>query len=120
MNAQQLADRYVAVWNEKDGQSRRRMVEQLWIPDGEHFVGVREARGYDELEKRIVGSHEKNVRDGGNRFRAVPDARQLRDVVSFHWEMLRGEGDEVAAVGLEFLIVDEQGRIRTDYQFIVN
>jgi len=119
MDAQHLADRYAAVWNETDGASRRRQIEQLWIPDGEHFVGTREVRGYDELEKRVTGSHEKNVRDNGNRFRAVADARQLRDVVCFHWEMLRGESDEVAAVGLEFLIVDPQGRIRADYQFIV-
>ncbi len=119
MEAQQLADRYVAVWNERDAASRRRLIEQLWIPHGEHFVGTREVRGYDELEKRIIGSHEKNVRGNGNRFQAMTDARQLRDAVSFHWEMLRGESDEVAAVGLEFLIVDAQGRIRTDYQFIV-
>ncbi len=119
MDAQQLADRYAAAWNEKDDATRRRMIEQLWLPDGEHFVGTRAVKGYDELEKRVEGSHQKNVRDNGNRFRAVQDARQLRDVVCFHWEMLRGDSEEVAAVGLEFLIVDEQGRIRTDYQLIV-
>jgi hypothetical protein len=119
MDAQEIADRYAAVWNEKDDAARRRVIAQLWVPDGRHFVGTRQATGYDDLEKRIIGSHEKNVRDGGNRFRAVSDARQLRDAVCFHWEMLRGTSDEVAAVGLEFLLVDEAGRILVDYQFIV-
>lgn len=119
MNVQELADRYVAVWNERDAATRRRMIEQLWAPDGEHFVGTREAKGHDALERRIIGSHEKNVRDAGNRFRAARDAQQLRDAVCFHWEMLRGTTEEVAAIGREFLIVDEQGYIRTDYQFIV-
>jgi len=119
MNAQELADRYVAVWNERDAAARRRMIEELWQPNGEHYIGDREARGYDALELRIVGSHEKNVRDAGNSFRALPDARRLRDVVCFHWEMLRPPGDDVAAVGLEILLIDDAGRIRTDYQFIV-
>jgi len=71
------------------------------------------------LEQRIIGSYEHNVRDGGHRFRAAQDARALRDVVTFHWEMLRTEGGEVVATGFEFLIVDPQGRIRIDYQFFL-
>jgi hypothetical protein len=119
MDAQWLADRYVAVWNEVDASERRRMIEDLWIPEGEHYVGSREAKGYDALEQRIFGSHRKNVYDAGSRFRAVPDAQEVRGAISFHWEMLRGKADEVVAIGLEFLLVDSAGRIRADYQFIV-
>ena len=39
----------------------------LRSPDGRHYVDTREACGYNALEKRITGSHEKNVRDGGRR-----------------------------------------------------
>src|SRR5687768_3304320 len=70
IDPQTLADRYVAVWNEKDEKRRREAIAALWVPNGQHFVEGREVRGYDELEKRIRGSHEKNVRDDGNRFRA--------------------------------------------------
>lgn len=118
-NAQAIADSYVAVWNEADPARRRLAIAEIWAPDGEHFVDVREARGYDALEKRIIGSHEKNVRDGGHRFRAAPDARTLRDVVTFHWEMLPADSDEVVARGLEILIVNDWGRIVTDYQFVL-
>jgi hypothetical protein len=117
--AQQLADRYVAVWNETDAAARRQAVANLWTPDGRHYVKSREARGYEELETRIVGSYEKNVRDGGNRFRAAKNAQALAGVVTFNWEMVTTR-DEVAAVGLEFLVLDDRGRIRTDYQFIVS
>jgi hypothetical protein len=116
-NAQQLAERYVAVWSEPDAERRRRAIAELWTPDGEHYVGAREVRGYDELEQRIKGSHEKNIRDDGNRFRAVKDARALRDVVTFHWEMLPADSEKVVATGLEILLVDAQGRILVDYQF---
>jgi hypothetical protein len=116
-DAQTLADRYVAVWNERDAQSRRRAIAALWAQDGRHYVEGREAQGYEALETRIRGSHEKNVRDGGNRFRAARDARRLRDVATFHWEMLPADSETVLARGLEFLIVDDEGRILVDYQF---
>jgi hypothetical protein len=41
----------------------------------------------------------------------------LRDVVTFGWEMISPAG-AVVAIGLEFLIVDDNRRILADYQFI--
>jgi hypothetical protein len=117
--AQDLAARYVAVWNETDVNARQTAITGLWRPDGRHFVNEREAAGYAALELRVTGSHEKNVRDNGNRFRARPGAQRLRDVVTFTWEMLRGDSETVVAVGLEFLVLDADARIVTDYQFII-
>lgn len=117
---QEIADRYVALWNETDVVRRRQLVEAYFAPGAEHYVRAREAIGYDALEQRVTGSHEKNVRDGGNSFRARPGAQQLRNVVTFHWEMTPAESpDRVVAVGLEFVMLDEQGRAVADYQFIV-
>jgi hypothetical protein len=117
LDPQILADRYAAVWNEADETRRRDAILALWVPNGEHFVEGRQARGYEEMEKRIRGSYERNVRDNGNRFRAAPGARRLHNVVTFHWEMLPANGDTVLARGLEFLIIDDEGRILVDYQF---
>ena len=118
-NAQELADKYVAVWNETDAESRRQQIGALWVPDGHHYVDVREAHGYAELDQRISGSHNKNVRDGGHHFRATTDTRRLHDLVTFHWEMLAAAEDRVVARGFEVLRVDTEGRILVDYQFIV-
>jgi hypothetical protein len=120
ISAQQLAERYVAVWNEPNPAAWRDAIAQLWLPDGVHYVTTREARGYAALEQRIIGSHDKNVRDGGFTFRAVKNAQALREVVTFNWEMIRPPTGEVLAVGLEFLQVDADGRIVTDFQFIVS
>jgi len=119
IDAQQLAERYVALWNETDATARRAAIESLWRPDGEHFVRTLAARGYAELEQRVTGSHDKNVGLAAYRFRAVADAQSLRDVVTFHWEMIRPSNDEVLATGLQFLVLDADHRIATDYQFIV-
>jgi hypothetical protein len=117
LDPQMLADRYVAVWNEKDEARRRDAIAALWVPNGQHYVQGRKAQGYEELEKRIQGSHEKNVRDDGNRFRALPGARHLPGVVTFYWEMLPANADTVLVTGLEFLIINDDGRILVDYQF---
>jgi hypothetical protein len=118
-NPQSLAERYVALWNESDPGARRQGIEALWAQDGMHFMGAREARGYDALEQRITGSYERSVRDRGNRFRALPGASALHDSVTFFWQMVPGAGEEVLATGLAFLILDAAGRILTDYQFVL-
>jgi hypothetical protein len=118
IDAQDLANKYVAVWNETDVKRRRQQIAALWVPDGHHYVDAREAHGYAELELRITGSHNKNVRDGGHRFRAVKDAQTLHDIVAFHWEMLPSAEDRVVGGGFVVLRVDAEGRILVDYQFI--
>jgi hypothetical protein len=118
LDAQALADQYIRVWTEGEPRNRRNAIARLWIPEGKHYVGMREVQGYEALEKRIIESHDKWVRDNGNRFRAT-DAKALHDSITFYWEMLPPTGDEVLALGLEFLILNEERRIIADYQYIV-
>ena len=44
-DAQHLADRYVSVWNEADPERRRQAIAEIWRPDGQHYVDMREACG---------------------------------------------------------------------------
>jgi hypothetical protein len=118
LDAQTLADRYVAAWNERDADRRRNAIAALWSPDALPHSGAREAREYEVLEKRIRGRHEKNVRRDGARFRADRNAHRLSDVVTFRWEMLPADSETVLASGLEFLIVDAEGRILLDHPFV--
>lgn len=131
----ELVDRYVAMWNEPDPEARRTMVHELWAADGAQvlrppqemleqaarvgFINpTLEARGYRELEARVTRAYEEFVAAGGFRFRPRGDATQLGEVVMFAWEMVPVSGGEPAGAGVEFVILDSQGRIRTDYQFI--
>lgn len=116
---QDLAERYVALWNEPDAASRAEQIRAFWAPNGLHFVRTLEVRGYEQLDRRVQSSHEKNVRDGGFVFRAVQNAQILQNVVTFNWEMVPAGGGEVAAVGLEFVTLDDHGHATCDHQFIV-
>ena len=61
LDAQALADRYVAVWNETDAGRRRAGIAALWAPEGEHYVGERAVRGYEALEVRVRGDRKSVV-----------------------------------------------------------
>jgi len=133
--AEHLADRYVALWNEADPERRRRLIAELWTEDGSQILqppqemreiaaspgigmaATLEARGHAELEARAATSYERWVGSDGLSFRRRDDVDRLHDVVKFHWEAVSPNG-EVTAVGLDFLILATDGRIRRDYTFI--
>ena len=133
--AEELADRYLALWNEPDADRRRRTIAELWTEDGRHFLqppqeireiaaqpgigltAILEARGHEEIEARVTSAYEHWVGSEGFSFRGRDDAEQLGDVVKFHWEA-RDKNGETFAVGLHFLVLAADGRIERDYTFV--
>jgi hypothetical protein len=129
-----LADRYVAVWNEPDADRRRDAIAGLWSEDGVHileppddileaarkqgFVPSLEARGHEALETRVTRAYDEFIAPGEFAFRRRDNVVRLADVVKFNWEMVGASDGETVALGLELLVLDGDGRIRVDYQFI--
>jgi hypothetical protein len=116
LNAQALADRYVAAWNEPDAAKRSSAIAALWAPDAPGHNG---RRGYSALTKLTLTAPGTSAGRDCVRYRAAPTARLRGDVVTFRWEMLLADNETVLASGLEFLIVDEDGRILVDHPFAV-
>jgi hypothetical protein len=114
-----LVDRYTAIWNEPNVDARRAAVAALWAPDGATLHRLIEARGYTALEARVAGAYEKWVRDKGYVFRPRGNAVAHHDMVKFNWEMGPPAGGEIVSVGLEYCLLETDGRIRCAYQFIV-
>ena len=133
--AEQLAGRYLALWNEPDADRRRRMIAELWTEDGRHLLqppqeiraiaaqpgiglpAILEARGYEEIEARVASSYEHWIGSEGLSFRGRDDAERLGDVVKFHWEAVSPDG-AVTGVGLDVLVLGADGRIERDYTFV--
>ena len=131
--AEQLAERYTAVWMEPDGDRRRKAIADLWSEDAIHILQptkeVYEAaderavnptwqvRGHDELEARVTSAYEDFVATGQMSFRSRDGAKRLGDVVTWRWDGVSPDG-EVLGAGLEFVILAADGRIATDYQFV--
>src|ERR687896_1964335 len=93
--AEELADRYLTLWNEPDADRRRRTIAELWTEDGRHILqppqeireiaaqpgigltAILEARGYEEIEARVASAYGHWVGSEGPSFRGRDDAERL-------------------------------------------
>jgi hypothetical protein len=114
-----FVDRYVALWNEPDADVRRRTIEELWAPDGSNYTPAMQAVGYEALDARVTSAYETYVGSGKYTFRPHVPAVGHHGVVKVIWEMVTDPEEEIASIGIEFLVLDDQGRIASDHQFIV-
>ncbi|MEU4090475.1 hypothetical protein [Streptomyces aureus] len=134
-DAQDLIERYIGVWNEPDPGIRLKTVRDLWTEDGVHLLrppqemhdravslgfgtAVLAARGHDELYARVTRAYEEFVAPGTYVFRIQEAARRLDRVVTFRWESFHTGEERVTGGGLEFLVLDGEGRIEADHQFV--
>ncbi|MFB4421613.1 hypothetical protein C5F59_011030 [Streptomyces sp. QL37] len=134
IDAQALADRYLAQWTEPDAAARRAAVERLWAGNGTHILRppaeireiaeelgfahtALEAQGHDAIESRVARSYEQFVEKKGFTFRRRTDAMRLHGVVHFGWETVVEATGDVVGGGSEILVLDDDGRIEADYMF---
>jgi hypothetical protein len=130
-----IVEKYVGLWNEPDPEIRSKTIRDLWAEEGAHkleppqsmgdearTIGMPaptlELSGYEQLEARVARAHEEFVAPGGFVFRSRGNGSRLDDVVKFNWEMVPTGGGDVVGVGLDILVLDGDGRILVDYQFI--
>ena len=112
-----LVERYIDIWNEADPDRRRDGVRELWAVDGELVNERRAYRGVDELCVAVQRSFEGFIA-GGHRYRPAGPPMAHHDGVGVPWEMLAPGSDDVAARGVNFLLLDDTRAIACDYQFV--
>jgi hypothetical protein len=113
-----FVDRYVNIWNEPDADRRRQTIRELWQEDASHLARTLEAVGYDGIETRVANAWQKWVKEKGNVFRLRDGVDGHHGTIKLRWEMLPAAGGEVISIGFDFLVLGDDGRIRTGYQFI--
>jgi hypothetical protein len=116
MNA--FVEKYISIWNEPDQTARRRLIRELWVADAQHLAKTLEAVGYDGIESRVTTAYEKWVKEKGCVFRLRDGVDGHHGTIKLRWEMLPAGGGEVISIGFDFLVLAEDGRIKTGYQFI--
>lgn len=131
----ELTEQYVAMWNEPDGEMRRRRVRELWAKSGRQVLvppqeildlarplgfpsPTLDVAGHDDLEFRATRAYEEFVAPGEYVFRARPSQGRLENVVLVRWEMVATATGDAVGSGTDVLLLDEDERILDDYQFI--
>ena len=113
----ELAARYVAVFNEPDAAPRQVAIAGLWVADARMCTAANEYVGLDAITKRVEASYGKFVAQG-NVFRLLGPADAHHDGVRIRWEMVPASGGNAVSGGTQFLLLDSDGRVRSDHQFI--
>jgi len=102
----ELVDRYIAVWNETDGEKRRALIARTFT-EGTHFADPLQAcEGRSGIETLVTCVQGKFP---DHRFRRAGAVDACRDHIRFRWVLVPAGGD-VFAEGTDFAQVVE-GRL---------
>jgi hypothetical protein len=107
MDAQSLAQRYIASWNEADAATRRQLVDALWTEDACYADPMMKADGQDGIAALIGGVHGKFP---GYRFALTGQPEGHGRYVRFSWSLAPADGPVVAR-GTDFAAVAADGRL---------
>lgn len=107
IDAQTLAQRYIAAWNEVDPDARRQLIDSLWTEDARYADPLMQARGQVAIADLIGGVH---VKFPGLRFVLDGAADGHGPYARFSWSF-GAHGGPVVARGTDFAAVAEDGRL---------
>jgi SnoaL-like protein len=110
-----LIDRYIAVWNEGEPQRRRALIAHTWTEDASYVDPLMTGAGLDGIDEMVAGAQRQFP---GHRFEldGSPDAHH--DRVRFTWRLKPSAGGDTVAIGVDFAIVAEDGRLRSVTGFL--
>lgn len=114
----ELAERYIEVWNESDPQARRSAVKQIWSEDALCCTPVADYVGREAIEGRVAAAYDKWVQQQGFVFRPRGAADEHHGGLRVRWDMTPSAGGEPVSSGEQFLLLDDDGQVRYDYQFM--
>lgn len=106
-DANTLANRYIAAWNETDAERRRTLLQQGWTEDGSYLDPLMQGKGHGEIDA-LIGAVQARFPDFRFSLIGTPDGygNQLR----FSWQ-LGPQGADGPIKGTDFAIVKD-GRLQ--------
>lgn len=116
VNANELVDRYVAIWNEPKPELRRKLIDETWAEEGVYYNRLFTAGGRDLIDL-VIGTANQEYTAKGLTFRSGSDAFGHHGGIRFTWSLVVAANGEVETLCEDFLILDEHGLIAVDYQF---
>jgi hypothetical protein len=109
-----VAQRYLAAWNETDPAARQERVAALWTADGSYVDPLAEVRGRDRIAALIAGVQDQFP---GFTFRLAGDVDGHHRLARFSWELGPAEGPAPVA-GSDVVTLDEDGRATSVLGFL--
>jgi hypothetical protein len=113
----EIAERYMALWNEVNDDARRKAVDEMFTPDAVYLMFNNDPFvGRDAIFKHVTVAHRIYIPFGFT-FKSSYNASGHHNVVRFDWVMVSTDTGEAEMTGNDMLVLDDEGRIQADYQF---
>jgi hypothetical protein len=113
MHNSEFVARYVEVWNNPS----QAEIQQLWAPDAIHAIEIDRWQGHKEIEVRVTDAYKEFVQPGEYLFKPAGDAETHNNATKFTATMVRTTTGSIEWTGTVFLLFDDNGQIKYDYQF---
>jgi hypothetical protein len=102
----ELAEQYIAAWNETDPAARRALIDEIWAADGRYIDPLAEVTGRDQIDAVIAAAQGQFA---GMKFRLAGAVDAHHDQARFTWEL--GPDGTAVVVGFDVAQRDADGRL---------
>ncbi|GIF67827.1 isomerase [Asanoa ishikariensis] len=103
----ELAERYIAVWNETDPTKRRRDIDDLWAPEGRYVDPLAVAEGRAAIDATVAAVQSQFP---GMTFRLAGPVDGHHNQARFTWELGPAEGSAPIA-GFDVATTGDDGQL---------
>ena len=103
----QLAEKYIAMWNETDPSARRVLIDEVWSTSGRYIDPLAEVAGRDQIDAVIAAAQ---AQFAGMTFRLAGPVDAHHDQARFTWELGPDDADALV-VGFDVAQRDSDGRL---------
>jgi hypothetical protein len=114
-----VADAYTSIWSESDAQRRRAAIAELWADGGVEYVEGTQFRGHEALDARVSQAYSEFVAGGSYLVTRADRVALFDHIIVLTIQLVATDHGTVAWAARVFLVMDEDGRIREDYQLTV-
>ena len=111
---QEIVDRYLAAWNEKDAERRRGLVDALWTEDGSYTDPLADVRGRAEIDG-LIGAVQAQF--PGFVFTLGGNVDAHHGQARFSWNLGLADAAEPVVIGFDVAVLDGD-RIGSVYGFL--
>ena len=111
----ELAERYIAAWNETDADARSAAVAALYTEDARYTDPLVDAEGREAIAATIGAVQ---AQFPGFSFRLAGPVDAHHDQARFSWELGPAGQPEAPIAGFDVAVRDDAGRLRSVFGFL--
>jgi hypothetical protein len=111
---EEVANHYIASWNETDPAARQTSVEELWAVDGRYTDPLADVKGHEQIEATIAAVQ---AQFPSFHLRLASPVDGHGNQCRFNWE-LGPDGANALVVGFDVAVLTPEGKVQTVLGFL--